>query len=76
MRASLESLDCDLCFVIGTSSVVYPAAALVDEARLRGAFTVEINPEATPTSGEVDLPLTGPAEFVLDRIEEALRQGA
>jgi NAD-dependent deacetylase len=42
--------DCDLCFVIGTSAVVYPAAMLPELARASGAYTVEINPEPTPLS--------------------------
>ena len=42
--------DCDVFLTIGTSSVVYPAASFVDQARRSGAFTVEINPEATPAS--------------------------
>ncbi len=51
---------------------MYPAAALAEEAAARGAFTVEINPEATPASGGVDLVLPAPAEDVLDRVERLL----
>jgi NAD-dependent deacetylase len=64
--------DCDIFFTIGTSSVVYPAAGLVDQARRNGAFTVEINLEATPASGAVDLTLRGPAETILVEIEDRL----
>jgi NAD-dependent deacetylase len=72
MAASLAATDCDLCLAVGTSSVVYPAAALLGEAAARGAFTVEINPEATPASATVDLLLPAPAEEVLDRLERLL----
>jgi NAD-dependent deacetylase len=49
---------------------VYPAAGLVDEARRRGAFTVEINPEATPASASVDLAIRGAAEAILPLLGE------
>ena len=61
--------ECDIFFTVGTSSVVYPAAGFVDLARRSGAFTVEINPEATPASNAVDLVLRGPAEAVMEAIE-------
>ena len=72
LEESSRALDCDICLVAGTSSVVYPAAGLAAEARRRGAFTAEINPEATPASTEVDLAIAGRAEEVLDRIERLL----
>lgn len=59
------ALACDLFIVAGTSSVVYPAAGLLDAAAARGAFTVEINPEATDASSRVNLSLRRPAEHVL-----------
>ena len=60
--------DCDVFITIGTSAVVYPAAGFIDIARRRGAFTVEINPDATPAM--VDLALRGGAEHVLPRIDQ------
>jgi NAD-dependent deacetylase len=72
LLAAERSLECDVCLIVGTSSVVYPAAALASQARSRGAFTVEINPEATPASGEVDLALAGKAEEILDLVERIL----
>jgi NAD-dependent deacetylase len=66
--ASCErALGCDLFLSVGTSSVVYPAAGLVHAARERGAFTVEINPEATPAA--VDLAIALPAEIGLPAID-------
>ena len=65
-------MDCDVFLAVGTSAVVYPAAGLLDEAGARGALTVEINPDATPATGGVDLVLAGPAEVVLDRVERIL----
>ncbi len=72
MKRSVQALDCDLFLTIGTSAVVYPAAGLAAEARSNGAFTVEINPEATPVSQSVDLAIPGPAEEILQAVEETL----
>jgi len=40
----------DMVWVVGTSSLVYPAAALPETALRRGIPVVEVNPEATPLS--------------------------
>lgn len=69
-----RALDCDVFLSIGTSSVVYPAAGLVHEARRRGAFTVEINPEATEASDAVDLAIARRAEDALPEIAAALER--
>jgi len=73
LAGAQRALDCDVFLIVGTSSIVYPAAGLASEARSRGAFTVEINPEATPASGQVDLALPGPAEKILDELEKILK---
>jgi NAD-dependent deacetylase len=57
---------------VGTSALVYPAAGLLSEARRKGAFTAEINLEATPASEMVDLSLQGPAEVILQKLEDIL----
>jgi NAD-dependent deacetylase len=44
----------EMAWVVGTSSVVYPAAALPRMAAARGVTVVEINPEATPLSGSLE----------------------
>jgi NAD-dependent deacetylase len=67
-----DATSCELFLTIGTSAVVYPAAGLVGDARRRGAFTAEINLEATPASDLVDLTLHGPAEDILEEIEGRL----
>jgi NAD-dependent deacetylase len=73
MRLSTDALHCDVFFTIGTSSIVYPAASLVQEAKRRGAFTVEINIEPTPATPLLDLALHGPAEEVLDGLESSVQ---
>src|SRR6266436_3699540 len=56
---------CELCFVIGTSAVVYPAAAIPEIARAAGAYVVEVNPERTLFSDSADEVLTGNAGEIL-----------
>jgi NAD-dependent deacetylase len=60
--------SCDLFVSIGTSAVVYPAAALPEYAREAGALRVEINPEETPASHLYDVHLRGPATDMLTRL--------
>jgi hypothetical protein len=45
----------------------------VEQARRHGAFTVEINAEATPATGMVDVAIQAPAEAVLPEIDRVLR---
>ena len=62
--------DCDVFIAIGTSAMVYPAAGFIDAARRCGAYTVEINPEATPAV--VNLAVRGSAETVLPAVDAQL----
>ena len=73
LESSRRATECDLFLTIGTSSLVYPAASLAQEAAGKGAFMVEINPEATPASAAVDLVLAAPAEVALDGVERLIR---
>jgi NAD-dependent deacetylase len=68
-RAATEAATCDLCFVIGTSSLVYPAMRLPEIALGVGAFTIEINPEVTAFSALCDIAIQGLAGEVLPRLE-------
>ena len=49
-RAAQAAREARVVMVIGTSSLVHPAAALPEIARRAGAFVVEVNPEPTPLS--------------------------
>ncbi len=73
LAAAMTATACDVFLTVGTSSVVYPAAGLVHEARARGAFTAEINLEATGASDGVDVAIQGGAEVVLPLIDAAIR---
>lgn len=69
LQAAAEAMEtCDLFFSVGTSSVVYPAAAYVQYAASQGAFTVEVNPDTTPISARVDVSIRGKAGEVLPRV--------
>jgi len=60
---------CDVCLVVGTSAIVYPAAGLPVAARRAGAYLVEVNPELTPLSEVCDATFRGPAGEVLPRLD-------
>jgi len=66
--ASEAAARCDLCFVIGTSALVYPAAGLPEIAKAAGAYVCEVNPERTPLSELCDEVLMGKAGEVLPLI--------
>ena len=72
IAAAVRACECDVFLSVGTSSLVYPAAAFVHRARSRGAFMVEINTETTPATGHVDLVLAGPADEILPRVDQRL----
>ena len=71
LRLAFESArNCDLCLVVGTSCVVYPAALIPQEAKSAGAFILELNPESTPLSAYADLRLRGNAADILPQLIE------
>jgi NAD-dependent deacetylase len=64
-QAAARSNSCELCFVVGTSAVVYPAAAIPEIARATGAYLVEVNPERTPLSELCNEVVTGKAGEII-----------
>jgi NAD-dependent deacetylase len=69
-EAEIASARADVILVVGTSAVVYPAAALATHYNDR-AFVVEINPEETAISDRVDCVLRASAGEILPRIVDA-----
>jgi NAD-dependent deacetylase len=67
-EALAEADRSEICLVIGTSAVVYPAAMIPAAAARNGAVLVEINPEETPLSGSCHLRFRGRAAEVLPRL--------
>lgn len=65
-QAAVEAVaTADVCVVVGTSGLVYPAAGLPEVALARGAVVVEVNPEPTPLSGSATLSLRDTAGAAL-----------
>ena len=69
-RAFEAARVAEAVLVVGTSSLVYPAAALPQVAHAAGAFVIEINPEPTPLTPLADVSLRGPAAALLPAIVE------
>nr|ABY65335.1 sirtuin 5 [Sus scrofa] len=68
--AILEEVDrelalCDLCLVVGTSSVVYPAALFAPQVSARGVPVAEFNVEATPATNRFRFHFQGPCGTTL-----------
>jgi NAD-dependent deacetylase len=66
--ASAAAQAAPLVLVIGTSSLVMPAAHLPILALGAGATVVEINPDPTPISAEVHDCVRGPAGKVVPEL--------
>uniref|UniRef100_A0A8C9M184 NAD-dependent protein deacylase sirtuin-5, mitochondrial n=1 Tax=Panthera tigris altaica TaxID=74533 RepID=A0A8C9M184_PANTA len=68
--AILEEVDreltlCDLCLVVGTSSVVYPAAMFAPQVSARGVPVAEFNMETTPATNRFRFHFQGPCGTTL-----------
>jgi NAD-dependent deacetylase len=63
---------CDVLLVVGTSALVYPAAGLIGEVRLRGRPVVECNSQRTAASHLADVNLFGKSGEVLPRLVDLL----
>lgn len=72
--AMLASEQCDLMLVVGTSGVVYPAAGIPAAARAHGALLLEINPEDTALTGEMDYVIRATAADALPWVAAALAE--
>ncbi|MGB6521373.1 MAG: NAD-dependent deacylase [Candidatus Cybelea sp.] len=70
-RAREAASRAGVILVVGTSAVVYPAAALATSYN-EGAFVAEINPEQTAISAGVDCILRSSASEALTRIADAV----
>jgi NAD-dependent deacetylase len=69
-QAMEASKSCQVMLVIGTSSVVQPAASLAFEAKSGGALLAEINLERTPNSEIMDFVLLGKAGEIVPKLVE------
>jgi NAD-dependent deacetylase len=71
-QAEAASARADVILVVGTSAVVYPAAALATHYNAR-AFVAEVNPEETAISSRVDCVLRAKASQMLPQIADRCR---
>jgi NAD-dependent deacetylase len=74
-KAQETAARADVILVVGTSAVVYPAAALATHYN-KGAFVVEVNPEETAISGRVDVAIRANAAEALPLIVNAYQAGS
>jgi NAD-dependent deacetylase len=58
----------DVCLVIGTSALVYPAASLPLRTRAHGGVVIEVNPEETPLTRAAEVSIRGAAAEVVPQL--------
>lgn len=76
-RSYEESQSCEVMLVIGTSAVVYPAAAMPGVAKEAGAQVIEINPEPTDLTGPLsDFIIQDKAGTIMPQIIAAIKDMA
>jgi NAD-dependent deacetylase len=76
-RAYEESQQAEVMLVIGTSAVVYPAAAMPGVAKEAGAQVIEINPEHTDLTGPVsDFIIQDKAGVAIPKIVQVIKDMA
>jgi NAD-dependent deacetylase len=69
LGAALSAAErADVCLVVGTSALVYPAASLPDVTRSRGGSVIEVNPESTALSASATVSLRGSAGRLVPEI--------
>ena len=70
--ASFEAArEADVCLVVGTSAVVYPAASVPEVTLQAGGAVIEVNPEPTPLTAVSAVSLRGPAGELVPMIVPA-----
>ena len=73
LTAAFEAAEqCDVMLVVGTSGLVQPAASLPLIAKQQGAHVIEINPEPSMLTPEMDIFLQGPAGVLLPQLLAAM----
>ena len=72
--AELAAKRSQVCLVVGTTGIVFPASGLVAKARSRGSRIVVVNVEASDLDGNADAVLRGPAELVVPELVAAIRR--
>ena len=64
-QASSAATECDVMLVVGTSGLVFPAAALPSRTRARGGAVITVNPENTELDALATVSVHGKAAEIL-----------
>ncbi|MEP0813620.1 MAG: NAD-dependent deacylase [bacterium] len=72
--AEAAAVECDAMLVVGTSNVVYPAAALPYSVLRRRGTVVEINPGVTPLTCDATISIRAESGSALPEIVAAMRE--
>lgn len=67
-EAKRAAQRCAVMLVVGTSGLVYPAAGLPALAKEFGAKLIEVNPDETAISDQMDISLSGASGVVLPQL--------
>lgn len=67
-RAGHAAETADVCLVVGTSGLVYPAAGLPGQAKAAGARVIVVNPQPSALDATADAVLQAPAGDCLPRL--------
>jgi NAD-dependent deacetylase len=67
--------EADLCLVVGTSALVHPAASVPLATLEGGGDMVEVNPTATPLTGQTVVSLRGGSGEILPLLVEGIAEG-
>jgi NAD-dependent deacetylase len=70
----IQAGQCDLMIIVGTSLVVSPANTLPIYAKQNNAYLIEINPEKTEMSSEMDLTINDTSANVLPKIVSIFKE--
>lgn len=75
-RAIQLAQTCELCLVLGSSLVVYPAASIPESARRCGAKLVIVNRTETPLDSQADLVIRAGLGDTLSCVDQSLSEHA
>ena len=74
-NAMKEASTCDIMIIVGTSLAVSPANTLPIYAKQNGATLIEVNPEKTVMSNNMDLSIQATSATILPKILSILKNG-
>ena len=74
LNTALEAASvADVCLVVGTSALVYPAASVPEVTAAHGGTVIEVNTEATPLTPRATWSIRGTAVEIVPRLLEGPR---